>query len=170
MMSFHIPPINRNIKTGIVTACFLCMSSLVNAQSATSRLVLISEDKYGKEIEYYTEGAVISLSMSNGDFTLNADFSDLKTGSRRLDSLLRANGVQPMVFKGNISEPILTYSQQQNDEQTYDMPGQLLFNDATVACKAQFDPINLADKNETKNYRMDFRLSLDPDALKINLL
>ena len=158
-------------RTVITAACYLCLSTNSNAQNyASSRMVLVSEDKHAKAIEYFTETAVMLLNTSNGDFTLNVDFSDLKTGNRRLDSLLRANGLQPFVFKGNISETILTYSQQQNDEQTYDIPGQLVFNETTIACTAQFDPINLADKNEVKNYRIDFRLALDPDKLSIKLL
>jgi len=159
------------IRTGIAAACFLVSAGLANAQNyASSHMVLVSEDKYAKAIEYSIETSYMVLNLSTGDFTLNADLSDLVTGSRRLDSLLRAKGEQPLVFKGNISENVLTYSQQQNDEQTYDMPGQLLFNDNTTSCTAQFDPINLADKNEIKNYRMDFRLALNPDNLNIKLL
>lgn len=165
-----LKPYNRRTRTAVVTFGFLMVSLFSNAQSyIETKMVLVSEDKYAKEIEYFTESTYMALNIATGDFTLNSDLSDLKTGDRKLDSLLNAQGEQILIFKGNISENILTYSQQQNDERTYEMPGQLFFNGNSFACTAQFDPINLADKNEVKNYRMDFRLAVDPDKLNIKV-
>lgn len=111
----------------------------------------------------------MQLNLGSGDFLLNADLSDLRTGNARLDSLLQAQGDQPFVFKGNISENILTYSQQQNDEKNYTMQGQLTVNNVTLPCTAVFDPINLADKNEIKNYRMDLAMQIDPEKFPVKI-
>lgn len=157
----------------IAMLCILFWCSNIKAQAnyfSESNLVLVSENKSGQMFKYSTHNAYMSLNMATGDFALNADLSDLSTGDALLDSLLKAQGGQIMIFKGNISENILTYSQQQNDEKDYNMPGQLSINGNTIPCTAQFDPVNLADKNETKNYRLDFRLSVDAGKITIKSL
>jgi hypothetical protein len=43
----------------------------------------------------------------------------------------------------------------------------LTLNEAIVQTIAEFDPINLADKSDSKKYRMDFRMSVDINKVMI---
>ena len=144
----------------------------MNAQIATdffseSRLTIQSEDKSQKLFEANTEYSYMVLNMTNGDFMLSTDASKMVTGNDKLDSILQTKGSQPIVFKGNISENLFLFNQQINDEKLYNMPGQLTINNTMINCVAQFDPVNYADRSAVKNYRIDFRLSVDPVKLAI---
>ncbi len=154
---------------------FLALSGFLKAQIATnffseSHLTLRSEDKSQKLFEASTEYSYMVLNMTNGDFVLTTDASKFITGNTRLDSVLFSKGSQPIVFKGNISENLFLFNQQINDEKLYNMPGQLTVNNTTIDCVAQFDPVNYADRTDTKNYRIDFRLSVDPSRIPITSL
>ncbi|MGZ3883388.1 MAG: hypothetical protein ACXVP0_15695 [Bacteroidia bacterium] len=145
---------------------FLLLAFRLPAQVGNSfigetKMVFQSEDKQGRPFEAFTNYAYMSLSMSNGDFTLNADLSTLHTGDAVLDTLLANAGTQPFHFKGNIDENILKFAQQADDEKMYDMQGMVILNGNSLQCTAQFDPISFSDKSDTKNYRMDFRLTVD---------
>ena len=132
-----------------------------------TRLIVASEDKKGKPFDANAEFAYMMLNLTTGDFTLNSDLSNLKTGDPKLDSSIISKGPQPLVFKGNISENLFLFNQQVNDEKDYNMPGQLLLNGVSLPCIAQFDPINFADKSESKNYRIDFKLVVDASKIAI---
>lgn len=147
--------------------CFLTGAQTGVPAFIKSTLVLISENREGKEIKFSVESAYMTLNTSSGDFTLNADLADLVTGDKKQDSLISSNGSQSLVFSGNISENLILFNEQQNDEKNYPMPGVLSLNNNSVSCVAQFDPINLAEKSETKNYRMDFTLSVDASRFAI---
>ncbi len=150
----------------------MALSGFMNAQIATdffseSRITIRSEDKTQKLFEASTEYSYMVLNTTNGDFMLTTDASKFITGNSRLDSILSSKGSQPIMFKGNISENLFLFNQQINDEKLYNMPGQLTVNSTTMDCVAQFDPVNYADRTDTKNYRIDFRLSVDPARLSI---
>ncbi len=132
-----------------------------------TRLIIQSEDKKGNPFVANTEYAYMILNLTNGDFTLNADLSNIKTGDLKLDSLIRIQGPQPLVFKGNINENLFLFNQQINDEKDYNMQGQLSVNALSTTCVAQFDPINFAEKSDSKNYRMDFKLVVDASKIAI---
>lgn len=159
-------------KRFIIAISFLLSSLAFKAQVALdffseTRMTIQSEDKFQNLFEAMTEYSYMVLNMTNGDFVLNADASKFLTGDRRLDSMLQSKGSQPITFKGNISENLFLFNQQINDEKLYNMPGQLTINNVTVNCVAQFDPVNYADRTDIKNYRIDFRLSLEPGKLAI---
>lgn len=155
------------MKTKIQILVFLCCAFFsISAQTSPyiveSKLTIQSEDQNRQLFEANTNLAYMILNITTGDFLLNADISTLNTGNRRLDSSLISRGPQPIVFKGNISENLFLFNQQTNDEKFYKMPGKLTINNITVDCIAQFDPVNYGDKSDPKNYRMDFKLLLDP--------
>lgn len=131
------------------------------------KLVLSSEDSAGNKFSAGTNKCYMVLNLVNGDFLLRADMSGLKSNDAKTDSLLLAGKEQILVFKGNVNQNILEYNKNQNDEKLYDMTGVLSFNGLNLTCTAQFDPINLADKSDPKNYRMDFLLSLETAKVKI---
>lgn len=132
-----------------------------------STLVITSEDKQGRAWKLSVDEAYMILNVSDGNFILNANLSTGSTGDKKLDTLLRAGGDLLLSFKGNINENLNLFNQQQNDERIYPMPGTLSLDASSVSCTAQFDPINLAEKSESKNYRMDFVLSVDAAKLPI---
>ena len=132
-----------------------------------SRLLVISEDKKGKRFDANTEFSYLILNLSNGDFTLNADLSTLKTGNAKTDSVIRVQGVQPFLFKGNLGGNLYLFTQHLNDEKDYKMEGQLTINNMTIPCIAQYNPLNYSDKNDSKNYRVDFKLIVDPAKISI---
>lgn len=155
-----------------ISLLFIASIGSVSAQVATdffseSRLTIQSEEKSQKLFEANTEYSYMVLNMTNGDFMLSTNASKMMTGTNKLDSILQSKGPQPIVFKGNISENLFLFNQQVNDEKLYNMPGQLTINNTTVNCVAQFDPVNYADRSDVKNYRIDFRLSVDPAKLVI---
>ncbi|MBI3520740.1 MAG: hypothetical protein HY062_15485 [Bacteroidetes bacterium] len=143
------------------------VSQTSNIYLTEARLIIASEDKKGKAFEANTEYAYMILNLTNGDFTLNADLSNLKTGDRKLDSVIVSQGQQALSFKGNISENLFLFNQQVNDEKDYNMPGQLILNGVSLPCIAQFDPVNFGEKSESKNYRMDFKLVVDASKIAI---
>ena len=145
-----------------------CIKAQTNISAfIESTLILVSEDKTGKASKFSVQNAYLILNTSSGDFTLNADLSDIKTGDKKQDSLVKSYGEQVYSFKGNIGENLMVFNQQQNDERSYPLPGVLNLNGNSVACVAQFDPINLAEKSESKNYRMDFTLTVESSKLAI---
>lgn len=158
----------------IIIVVFLAfLSRNIISQTGTvyltqSRLIIQSTDAKGKPFNAYADFAYMILNLSNGDFTLNADLINTKTGNRNLDSLIYLQGSQPFVFKGNINGNLYLFNQLINDEKTYKMEGQLNLNKTVFPYIAQYDPANFGEKSETKNYRMDFKLVTD--ASKITIL
>lgn len=144
------------------------ISQTGNVYLTQSRLIIQSADKKGKPFNAYADFAYMILNLSNGDFTLNGDLINMKTGNRSLDSLISAQGPQQLIFKGNINGNLYLFNQLVNDEKTYKMEGQLSLNKTTIPCMAQYDPSNFGNKSEAKNYRMDFKLVMD--ASKITIL
>ena len=145
----------------------IAISQTSNVYLTETRLIVASEDKKGKAFEANAEFAYMILNLSNGDFSLNADLSYLKTGDSKLDSVIKSQGPQPLFFKGNISENLFLFNQQVNDEKDYNMSGQLSIGNTSIPCIAQFDPVNFGDKSDTKNYRIDFKLVVDANKIGI---
>ncbi|MEI6019854.1 MAG: hypothetical protein WCR21_01885 [Bacteroidota bacterium] len=154
---------------------FLVFVSIFNASHKAQsggayemcKLILTSEDSSGNKFSAGTNKCYMVLNLTSGDFLLRADLSTLKSNDAKTDSLLIAGKEQTLVFKGNINQNILEYNKNQNDEKLYDMTGILSLNGASLTATAQFDPINLADKSDPKNYRMDFLLSIETAKMKI---
>jgi hypothetical protein len=132
-----------------------------------TKILIQSEDSKGKPFTAFSESAFMNLSLSTGEFLLKADMSDIKTGDRRLDSLIATKGSQPFIFNGKIVENLLIFAEQGSIEKSYNLEGQLTINNISLACVAQYDPVNFGEKSETKNYRMDFKLSVDPTKMAI---
>ena len=80
----------------------VAISQTSNVYLTETRLIIASEDKKGKAFEANAEFAYMILNLSNGDFSLTADLANLKTGDTKLDSVIKSQGPQPLVFKGNI--------------------------------------------------------------------
>lgn len=158
---------NLNILIFLLAFTGAIKAQVSNEFFAESRLTLQSEDKYQNLFEATTEYAYMLLNTTNGDFTLNTDASKLMTGNPKMDSILISKGPQPISFKGNIAENLFLFNQQVNDEKLYNMPGQLTINNITVDCVALFDPVNYSDRSDTRNYRIDFRLAIEPGKLVI---
>lgn len=162
---------NNSIKIAIMFfVAFIskvAISQTSNVYLTETRLIIASEDKKGKAFEANAEFAYMILNLSNGDFSLTADLANLKTGDTKLDSVIKSQGPQPLVFKGNITENLFLFNQQINDEKDYNMPGQLSINNTNLPCIAQFDPVNFGEKSDTKNYRIDFKLAVDANKIGI---
>lgn len=161
--------LNIAIKTIIllIYLAFNLKAQVSNYYITESRLLLISEDKKGKPFDANTEFSYMTLNLSNGDFILNAELSTLKTGNLKTDSIIRLQGTQPLIFKGNLGGNLYLFTQHLNDEKDYKMEGQLTINNITIPCIAQYDPLNFSDKNDSKNYRIDFKLIVDPTKISI---
>lgn len=144
------------------------ISQTGNVYLSQVRLIVQSEDNKGNPFTAYVDFAYMILSLSTGDFTLNADFINIKTGKKKLDSLVIDQGQQPFVFKGNINGNLYLFNRLENDEKEYNMEGQVSINKTTVSSIALYDPVNFGEKTESKNYRMDFKLIMD--ASKITIL
>lgn len=158
----------------IITALlFFCFTGInLSAQSSDiyttqTKLLIQSEDIKGKPFTAFSESAYMNLSLSTGEFLLKADLSDISTGDRKLDSLIATKGAQPFTFKGKIVENLLVFGEQANIEKSYNLEGQLTINNTSTACVAQYDPVNFGEKSQTNNYRMDFKLSVDPAKIAI---
>ena len=153
----------------LIFLVFLNYSAFTQSQNSfiDSKLVVQSEDKDGKKFSAFMNNAVLTLNVTNGDFSVKADLSRLKTEDPKLDSVLNAQGNLFFIFKGNIDKNILKYNQEQNTEKEFEMPGTLTIGDNSIETVATYDPINLAEKSETKNYRMDFSVSVNPSKLSI---
>lgn len=158
-----------NIILFILVACINILHSQTSDYYYTeSKLILTSEDKQGKSFNANSESAYMILNLTNGDFTLKSDLSNLKTGNAELDSILKAQDQQLLNFKGNINENIFRFNQQINDENNYNMEGLLtLGNGNALNCIAQYDPLNFSEKSDVKKYRMDFKLVLDVSKITI---
>lgn len=156
-----------------LTFIFICVALYSHAQNSSpyineTTIILQSEDINGKSFEANSPYSYMLLNTSNGDFLLNFDAVDFRTGNINQDSLIIKQGSQPISFKGNIGENLLLFNRQINDEQFYKMAGQLIINNNKIDCIALFDPINYGDKSETKNYRLNFKLEVE--AAKISIL
>lgn len=157
--------------SGIFIAVFFLTITLT-AQTpgdmfSESRMVIRSEDKFQKVFEATTDYSYIILNNTTGDFQIRGDASNLSTGDQKLDSALQSKGSQPILFKANLGDKLSLFNQQIDDEKLYTMPGQLTINNLSVNCVAQFDPVNYSDNPQTKNYRIDVLLALEPGKLSI---
>ena len=145
------------------------MSSQVSSiYIAETRLILQSKDIKGEPFTPFIEFAYMVLNTATGEFKLTADLYNIRTGDAYIDSTIKLGGQQPIIYKGNIGENLLLLNQQVNDEKTYTMQGQLMYNGISTPALAEFDPINFGEKNDPKNYRMNFKLTLD--STKITLI
>ncbi len=156
----------------ITILLFFISRNLVYSQgseiyTAQSKLVIQSQDASGKPFNVYTESSFMNLSLSTGDFLLKADLSSIRTGDRYLDSVIRVRPQQTLFFKGKMTETNYLFNQIVNDEKVYHMEGQLMINNVSIPCIAQYDPVNFGEKSEPRNYKMDFKLAMDPAKIPI---
>ena len=136
--------------------------------TAQTKLIMQTETGKGDVFDFYTETANMTLSLSTGDFILRADLSYIRTGNRSLDSIVSSKGQQLLLFKGKMnSDNLYLFNQRVNDEKDYNLEGQLTINNVSIPCVAQFDPVNFSEKTDTKKYRMDFKLVVDPTKITI---
>jgi hypothetical protein len=124
-------------------------------------------DKEGKALLAHTDLCYMFLNITNGDFMFKTDASTFETGDLNIDTLLNSNGPQPIIFKGNMNENLFRFIHDENDGKMHDMEGVLTINGVDVLCVAQFSPISFGDKNDKKNYRLDFRLYVDANKITI---
>lgn len=124
-------------------------------------------DMQTESFKAFTDHAHMILNTANGDFFMDFDVSALKTGDARLDSTLMAIGQQLVVYKANISESIFLFNQQIDDEKQHKMQGLIAVNGVEYPAIAYFQPKSLADKNDVKSYRMDFKLELAAGSITI---
>lgn len=159
------------IKSLVLSTLLIC-SFLNKAQSPTnarveSTIIMVSETKVGKAINFKSQKAVLFLTPSNGDFSLSVDLAKLHCDDKQFDTLINPLVEQIMTFKGNISDNISTFNQKENDEKEYPLQGFLSFNGISFPCVAMYDPLSLAEKSDVKNYRMDVKISLDANKISI---
>jgi hypothetical protein len=162
------------VKTGFKIVAFL-VSIFCNglyAQSpeiytAQTKLTIQSQDGAGKPFNIYTESAFMNLSLSTGDFLLKADLTVIRTGDNYLDSLIRSKPQQQLFFRGKMTENLYLFNQIVNDDKVYNLEGQLTINNLSIPCIAQFDPVNFGEKSEPRNYKMDFKVAIDPAKIPI---
>lgn len=155
-----------------VLVFFIFLNGFVFAQSSEiftsqTKLIIQSEDGKGKIFTAFTESANMNLSLSTGDFLLRANLSITRTGDKFLDSVIASKGQQTLVFNGKMNDLYL-FNQTVNDEKSYNLEGKLSINNITIPCVAQFDPVNFGEKSESRNFRLDFKLIVDP--MKITIL
>ena len=157
----------------IIALIFMLFAGIqLSAQSSDiyttqTKLLIQSEDNKGKAFTAFSESAYMNLSLSTGEFLLKADMADIKTGDRRLDSIIASKGSQPFTFKGKIVENLLVFGEQASIDKYYNLEGQLTINTISIPCVAQYDPVNFGEKSQTNNYRMDFKLAIDPTKMAI---
>lgn len=157
----------------IIIIFFLLVTNSLKSQLESndyvteSRLTLQSIDKSFNPFLVATEFSFMVLNLTNGDFLLQTDASKLVTGNIKLDSILQSKGSQQISFKGNIADNLFLFSKKNEEEKFYNMNGQLIINNLSVNCVAQFNVINYAEKSDQQGYRMDFNLSVDPGKLVI---
>src|ERR1017187_7692998 len=161
------------IKNRLLVIIILLLGVNYNLKAQTNlgviqetKMEIQSEGKDGKPFEAYTNLCYMFLNMNNGDFMFKTDINTFESGDTYLDSILNNNGSQPITFKSNISDNLSRFSND-GDIKMYDTKGVLTINGIDIPCVAQFDPMTFGDKNDQKNYRLDFRLSVD--ANKINI-
>ena len=143
------------------------ISQTPNVYLTQSRLIIQSADIKGKPFNAYADFAYMILNLSNGDFTLNADLVNTRTGNKKYDPTVYVQGSQPFVFKGNINENLYLFNRLLNDKKEYNMEGQITINKIATPCMAQYDPYDFGNKSEAKNYKMDFKLVLDASKIAI---
>lgn len=153
----------------ILIAFLILFSFNSKAQILTqdSKLSILSIDKEGKPFDAHTNLCFMYLNITNGDFILKADANTFKTSDQHIDSTLISNGSQPIVFNGNINDDLFQFIHDDNDGKIYNMKGVLSINGVDILCVAQFKPVTFGDKNDTKNYRLHFRLSVDAKKITI---
>jgi hypothetical protein len=146
----------------------ITISQTSSAYLSQSRLIIHSEDKKGKPFSVHADFAYMIISLSTGDFTLKANLQNINTGDNSLDSLIYIQGSQPFIFKGTVNGNLYLLNELANDEKSHNMRGQLSLNEDSLSCIALYDLVNFAEKSETKNFRMTFKLVVD--ASKISIL
>ncbi len=162
------------IKNSFLVIVILLMAFNYNAKAQANMGVVQDTkmeiqfiDKQGNPFEAFTNSCFMFLNLNNGDFMFKTDANTFETEDSFLDSVINNNGSQAIVFKGNMIENISRFVNDSDDGKMYDMKGVLTINGIDILCVAQYDPISFGEKSDTKNYRLEFRLSVD--ANKINM-
>ena len=150
-------------KWNLLVILFSVISYNVIGQNVVrnSKMTILSMNKDGKPFEADTDECFMYLNTNNGDFMFKTDVNTFDSGEESMDTILNSNGSQLIIFKGNINENLFRFMEDENNGTMYDMKGVLSINGVDLECVAQFDPICTGNKNDTQNYRMDFRLSID---------
>lgn len=156
-------------KMNLLTTLFIIISFNVCGQNIVqdSKMAILSVDKNGKPFEAHTNECFMYLNTNNGDFMFKTDMNTFDSGDESIDTVLSNNGSQLIIFKGNINENLFRFMEDENNGQMYDMKGVLSINNVDIECMAQFDPICTGNKNDIKNYRLDFRMSVDAKKISI---
>ncbi|MDI1353519.1 MAG: hypothetical protein PSX36_01285 [bacterium] len=130
-------------------------------------LVLTSLDTAGKTLKFLSQNAKIILNISTGDFTLRVGVSKLRSSDPILDTLLKKQKDQNFVFIGKIEEDMAAFNDHMNDGKSYNLPGVMSIGGASIPCIAQYSAISLAEKSESKNFRMNFRVTIDAATITV---
>ena len=155
---------NRKINLSWIVFLFLCTK--VVAQTSVyayvdSPMELVSVDSSGKALHFITQNSTLLLNPATLEFSLKANLATLHIVEQGLDTLIDRKAPQTMLYRGTLNEDMANFNRHVNDGKSYSISGSLLFNGKTIPCVAVYSAISLAERSDSKNYRVNFRLSVD---------
>lgn len=153
----------------------LCFALFLLAFGLKAQLI---ESRYAIETTFddkaptvYEENyGVVRLNTSSGDLVFTTDMAKLKTGNKKVDSLLMEQETIPLVFKGNLGQGLFGIINQENDDTYHKVVGTITVNGNSYAAAVNVKIDNMADKSNMSKALLDLKFELDPAVVTMPCL
>ncbi len=116
-----------------------------------------------------TKNAVVIYSTNTNELIIKINIAEIITGISIIDSTLQTLPITLLIFKGNPSIKIDQLNDENNNKE-FKIEGQVGLNDVQQAFSGTFSFISLANKTDLKNTKINFEVTLVPNAFSIPVI
>ncbi len=122
----------------------------------------------GETMDTKVGKATLFLNESNGDLRVIFDLNTFSTGYKNVDSLLANELDHQLIFIGNIGQTIFNLNETKNNDKTYSVNGEIMFQNKRLQLTAVYDPVSLSGAYDGANdLKINFSLRLDPSLFYV---
>jgi hypothetical protein len=158
------------IRYSLLVMLVLYFSFIMRAQTVQTRYTI--ETTFNDTITTTYEGnyGSIKLSSTTADLLFTTNLANLKTGNKKIDSLLIEQERIPFSFQGNLGQGLFGIINEENDDTFHKITGTITVDNISYPAEARIRIENLPDKTNISKALLDLILEFDPKVVKIPFL
>ena len=154
---------------------FLLIVGIFLPKAATSQII---ESRFAIEttfndktpIAYEENYGSLKLNSNTSDLIFTTNLANIRTGDKKVDSLLIEQENIPFTFRANLGQGLFSLINEENDDAYHKILGEITVNNVTYQAEAYVKIENFSDKSNMSKALLDLKLQLDPKAITIPFL
>ena len=158
------------IKYCLLETVLLLFSIGLKAQTMQTRFTIETTFNDTTTATYEGNYGSIKLNSTTSDLVFTTNLANLKTGSKRIDSLLIEQERVQFTFQGNLGRGLFGIINEENDDTFHKITGTITVDDVSYPAEARIRIENLPDKSNISKALLDLIIEFDPKVVKIPFL